>query len=112
MSRDYEANNPKANGNLGSTYNANVSACELLGDICRVINFGKPVRDRFYPPWEATKEECIEAAKRLENLKESDFDAIYKLDFELIQGPIEDLREFIREWIDFLETCDGYKVLI
>ena len=118
MSRTHHPNKEEATGNMGNKFDANVSACMILGRVMEAVGYNIQRHPSVASLWQPSsrfsmsEEECMDAATKLEALP----DARIQLIFENVKDCMEedatymDLKTYIAEWARFLKTCGGYTV--
>lgn len=66
--------------------------------------------------YKTTKKECLQMASKLEdffvnNTNQKEIISVYNECKHCIDGDMSDFIWFVKEWIEFLRTCEGYKVI-
>lgn len=118
MSLDYVANNKNA---PEPEHNENSCGCDLLGYIhfaagasvsplskLRVETYGRPPR----VPYKSTAEQCKKDAALLRATPDDVFVALLEKPAvkDCFGGTAQDFLDFVKEWSEFLENCEGYEV--
>lgn len=113
----------RANRNPHNTLDINYSAADILGIIAYRVgrhnkkleanNLKYNITDRRPSTYFiASRVECLNHAAAIQDLSPLDFLIIYnKLIIDkLFEGSFQDFKDFITQWINFLQQCDGYRV--
>lgn len=123
MGRTYIPKNKKAKGNLGKNFDMNFSGCEILGCLMKAVDEHNKKLEEEHARFNIVhkvpctwfkmpKRDCLRAAKKLRALSDDALAVVLNQCRHCFEpgSKVADLRAFMVEWADFLETCGGYEV--